>query len=146
MVTTLDLSAGASRASIVKGDLVVAYNGFDVNSMDDLNRLSTRAIAGDIVELSLRRVVDGRVEVVPVEIAPTQNFSVGEVRALREKLGLPVSSAKWLTKKDFENLFSKLKPLVGLRIVDGEGAGVVVQAVAKGSPAGRKGSTYLIKI
>lgn len=117
----------------------MAFNGYDVNSMDDLKRLSSRAIAGDLVELSLRRVVDGRVEIVEVEIAPTQNLSISEVRDLRRNLGMPVSSTKWLTKKDFEELFSKLKPLVGLRIVDGEGAGVVVQAVARGSPAGRKG-------
>ncbi len=112
----------AEKAGMRNGDVVISFNGTDVNDVRELQRL----VAGTHInrEVEVKIIRNGKEKILKVAVGEMSEFSLAMNKGLEEKLGLLLTD---ITAHVAENL--KLK----------DTRGVLVDEVQPDSPAERAG-------
>eukprot|EP01028_Stygiella_incarcerata_P001075 TRINITY_DN1169_c1_g1_i2.p1 TRINITY_DN1169_c1_g1~~TRINITY_DN1169_c1_g1_i2.p1 ORF type:complete len:591 (+),score=182.83 TRINITY_DN1169_c1_g1_i2:1893-3665(+) len=118
----------AIQASLTENDEIMEIDGSGVETVADLEEIEKNLLPGSTVDVFLKRALDGRVEVVSVEVW-AKDSSIEEIRALRSKIGYEVCEQPVLTESSALKELRAMKPIVGLRIIDGPEDGVEVVSV-----------------
>lgn len=124
LVTEVMKDGPADEAGIERGDVIVGYNGKDIESGSRFQFMVAETKPGDTVELDIIR--DGKRRMIPVTLGEREPEELAQAESEEEEPWLG------LTVEDVSGAFAK-------RYNIDEDAGVVVVGVESGSPADDKG-------
>lgn len=130
---------------MVTGDIIIKVDDLQVKCAEDLAAVESKSRAGDVLKITLVRGVDGRQDLVALEVT-SDEIEIGEIRSLRITAAETVSEESLLTKDAAVAQLKTMVPVAGFRISDEGGNGVMVTEVHAGGAALRAGARVGDKI
>jgi hypothetical protein len=149
-ITMVDGDAPAGKAGLKEHDVVLSFNGRNLQGSEDLRKLIRDTPPGQTVELGISR--DGKPMTIKAQLADRRRVVVMAPRAEISKIrmiphiGVPIITT--LSRRNgvlVENLTPQLGEVFGVK----DGEGVLIRSVEKGSPgeaAGLRAGDVIVRV
>ncbi len=138
-ITMVDGDAPAGKAGLKEHDVILSFNGRNLQGSEDLRKLIRDTPPGQTVELGISR--DGKPMTIKTQLADRRRVVVVaprvEISRIRiPRIGVPIITT--LSRRNgvlVENLTPQLGEVFGVK----DGEGVLIRSVEKGSPGEKAG-------
>ena len=148
-ITLVDRDGPAGKAGLKEHDVVLSFNGRNLQGSEDLRKMIRETPPGQTVELGISR--DGKPMTLKAQLADRHRVVVmaprGEVTRIRiPRINVPVITT--MSRRDgvlVENLTPQLGEVFGVK----DGEGVLIRSVENGSPgeaAGLRAGDVIVRV
>jgi serine protease Do len=147
-ITMVDGDAPAGKAGLKEHDVILSFNGRNVQGSEELRKLIRDTTPGQTVELGISR--DGKPMTVKTQLADRRRVVVmaprAETKVRIPRIAIPIITT--LSRRDgvlVENLTPQLGEVFGVK----DGEGVLIRSVEKGSPgetAGLRAGDVIVRV
>ena len=148
-ITMVDGDAPAGKAGLKEHDVILSFNGRNLQGSEDLRKLIRDTPPGQTVELGISR--DGKPMTIKTQLADRHRVVVMAPRVEVSRIRIPriaIPIITTLSRQDgvlVENLTPQLGEVFGVK----NGEGVLIRSVEKGSPgetAGLRAGDVIVRV
>jgi serine protease Do len=148
-IMLVDQDSPAGKAGLKEHDVILSFNGRNLQGSEDLRKLIRETQPGQTVELGISR--DGKPMTIKAQLADRHRVMVMAPRVQTSKILIPriaVPIITTLSRRDgvlVENLTTQLGEVFGVK----DGEGVLIRSVEKGSPgeaAGLRAGDVIVRV
>ncbi len=148
-ITMVDGDAPAGKAGLKEHDVILSFNGRNLQGSEDLRKLIRDTPPGQTVELGISR--DGKPMTMKAQLADRRRVVVMAPRVEISKIRIPRIGVPIITTLSRRNgvLVENLTPQLGEVFGVKDGEGVLIRSVDKGSPgeaAGLRAGDVIVRV
>ncbi|MBZ5513004.1 MAG: PDZ domain-containing protein [Acidobacteriia bacterium] len=148
-ITMVDGDAPAGKAGLKEHDVVLSFNGRNLQGSEDLRKLIRETPPGQTVELGISR--DGKPMTIKAQLADRRRVVVMAPRVEISRIRIPRIGVPIITTLSSRNgvLVENLTPQLGEVFGVKDGEGVLIRSVEKGSPgeaAGLRAGDVIVRV